>query len=269
MKHAIISDIHANPAALERVLADAEQCGAEQVVCAGDVVGYGPYPSETIRILRERNIPTVVGNHDRAVANYVGTGYMIDFARDGVARHRTELGEEDLAWLRSLPYVYLGDGFEVAHASFYPSPTDMQYVHDRLDARDSLFNGRAQRQFIGHTHLEALFRVGFVTDPHYPDSEQLEPHDFKMDDKWMYLINVGSVGYPRVKPYSSYVIFDSATGEVQFRRVDFDFAGYKAALRAKSIPLAPWLRPLESPVSPPPGPGCGRIPRGHACEASR
>ena len=241
MKFAIISDVHANPMALERVLADAEQRGVEQVVCAGDVVGYGPYPSETIRILRDREIPTLMGNHDRAVAEYVGTGNMIGSAADGVARHRAELGEDDLAWLRSLSYVYPGDGFEVAHASFCPSPMSMGYVHDRLAARDSLFNGREERQFIGQTHLEALFRMGFVSDPHYPDSEQLEPHDFKMEDKWMYVINVGSVGYPRVKPYSSYVIFDSATGEVQFRRVEFDFAGYKAALRQKAIPLAPWM----------------------------
>ena len=241
MKVAIMSDVHANPMALERVLADAEQCGVEQVVCAGDVVGYGPYPSETIRILREREIPTVMGNHDRAVAEYVGTGHMIGSAQDGVARHRAELGEDDLAWLRSLPYVYLGDGFEVAHASFCPSPMSMGYVHDRLAARDSLFNGRERLQLLGHTHLEALYRVGFVSDPHYPDSEQLEPHDFKMEDKWMYVINVGSVGYPRVKPYSSYVIFDSATGEVQFRKVEFDFAGYKAALLAKSIPIPPFL----------------------------
>ena len=240
MKYAIISDVHANPTALERVLADAEQCGVEQVVCAGDVVGYGPYPSETIRILRSRAIPTVMGNHDRAVAEYVGTGSMIGSAQDGVARHRAELGEDDLAWLRSLPYVYLGDGFEVAHANFY-SPMDMGYVHGRLDARDSLFNGRERIQFLGHTHLEALYRVGFVSDPHYPDSEQLEPHDFKMEDKWMYVINVGTVGYPRVKPYSSYVIFDSVTGEVQFRRVEFDFVGYKAALRAKSMPIPPWM----------------------------
>ena len=245
MKGAIMSDVHANPMALERVLADAEQCGVEQVVCAGDVVGYGPYPSETIRILREREIPTVMGNHDRAVAEYVGTGHMIGSAQDGVARHRAELGEDDLAWLRSLPYVYLGDGFEVAHASFCPSPMSMGYVHDRLAARDSLFNGRERVQIIGHTHLEALFRVGFVSDPHYPDSEQLEPHDFKMEDKWMYVINVGSVGYPRVKPYSSYVIFDSATGEVQFRKVEFDFAGYKAALQAKSIPIPPFIEEGE------------------------
>ena len=243
MKYAIISDVHANPQALLRVLADAESCGAEQVICAGDVVGYGHDPAGAIRILRQRCIPTVMGNHDRAVANYVGTGYMIGCAQDGVARHRAELGEDDLAWLRSLPYVYLGDGFEVAHASFC-SPMSMRYVHDRLDARDSLFNGRERRQFIGHTHLEALFRVGFVTDPHYPDSEQLEPHDFKMEEGWQYLVNVGSVGYPRVKPYSSYVIYDSTTGEVQFRRVEFDFDGYKSTLRAKSIPVPPWMEEM-------------------------
>ncbi len=241
MKVAIMSDVHANPMALERVLADAEQCGVEQVVCAGDVVGYGPDPAGTIRILREREIPTVMGNHDVAVADYFGGCTMNDWARAAVARHRAELDDDDKDWLRSLPYVYLGDGFEVTHASFCPSPMSMGYVHDRLAARDSLFNGRKERQFIGHTHLEALFRVGFVSDPHYPDSEQLEPHDFKMDDKWMYVINVGSVGYPRVKPYSSYVIFDTATGEVQFRKVEFDFAGYKAALQAKSIPMLPLM----------------------------
>ncbi len=42
MKYAIISDVHANPAALERVLADAKLCGADKVVCAGDVVGMAP-----------------------------------------------------------------------------------------------------------------------------------------------------------------------------------------------------------------------------------
>ena len=90
MKYAIISDVHANPAALERVLADAKRCGADKVVCAGDVVGYGPDPAGAIRILRERGIPVAMGNHDVAVADYVGIGYMIGSAQDGVARHRAE-----------------------------------------------------------------------------------------------------------------------------------------------------------------------------------
>ena len=73
MKYAIISDIHANPPALERVLADAERCGAEKVVCAGDVVGYGPDPAGAIRILRERGIECAMGNHDAAVAGWCNT----------------------------------------------------------------------------------------------------------------------------------------------------------------------------------------------------
>ena len=58
----------ARPAALEKVLVDAERCGAEKVVCAGDVVGCGPDPTGAIRILRERGIPTVMGNHAAAVS---------------------------------------------------------------------------------------------------------------------------------------------------------------------------------------------------------
>lgn len=87
-QYAIISDIHANPAALERVLADAERCGAEKVVCAGDVVGYGPDPVGAIRILRERGIPTVMGNHDAAVVGWCDTDGMLGSAREGTERHR-------------------------------------------------------------------------------------------------------------------------------------------------------------------------------------
>ena len=57
MKYAIISDIHANLAALERVLADAERCGTEKVVCAGDVVGYGPDPVGAIRTCASGGFP--------------------------------------------------------------------------------------------------------------------------------------------------------------------------------------------------------------------
>ena len=234
MKIAIISDVHANPQALERVLEDATRCGVEQVICAGDVVGYGPDPAGTVRFLRERNIPTVMGNHDAACAHYFGTGDMNGSAQSGVARHRVELGADDLAWLGSLPYVYLDpdNGFEVAHANCC-EPMNMGYVHNRSDARGSILNGHGERiQFIGHTHLEALYRVKMDG---YPDCERLEPQDSKMEEGWAYLVNVGSVGYPRVKAYSSYAIFDSATLEIQFRRVEFDFADYKAALQAKSI----------------------------------
>ena len=241
MKYAIISDIHANPQALERVLADAERCVAEKVVCAGDVVGYGPDPAGAIRILRERGIPTVMGNHDAAVSGWRNADGMIDTAREGTERHRRELEEYNLDWLRALPAVYEGDGFAVAHANF-AAPHLMRYIYDRFEARDSMMCRDERMLFVGHTHIPAVFTLSFVSDPHFPDCRREEDErDFHMEEGCQYLVNVGAVGYPRVRPYSNYVLFDPESGEVRFREVDFDFRGYADAMKAKSIPVPPWV----------------------------
>ena len=64
---------------------------------------------------------------------------------------------------------------------------------------------------------------------------------FRMKEGCQYLVNVGAVGYPRARPYSNYVLFDSESGEVLFREVDFDFRGYAEALKAKAISVPPWV----------------------------
>lgn len=240
MKYAVMSDVHANPDALMRVLDECTRLGVDQVVCAGDVVGYGPDPAATVRILRERGIPAVMGNHDAAVVAFHDDTGMIRSAQDGVARHRAELGVEDLAWLSSLPFVYEGGGFAVAHANF-AHPDRMSYVYDRQDARAS-FTRRSERLlFVGHTHAEALFAFGIVSDPYFPDCGQVEPRDFRLVRDFQYLINVGSVGYPRVNPYSSFVSYDSDSGVVRFHHVDFDFRSYAESLRQKAIEVPAWM----------------------------
>ena len=245
MKYAIISDVHANPAALEKVLADSARYGVEKVICAGDVVGYGPDPVGAIRILRERGVTVVMGNHDAAVAGWRDTDGMIGHARDTDEMHRAALDADDLAWLKALPYVYEDENLAVAHANFV-NPEMMEYIHDQVDARHSLVYRDERMLFVGHTHLEALFALNFGpcdTNPslHHIDCRQVEPRDFRTVGEWRYLVNVGSVGYPRVKDYSSYALYDSATGDLLFRRLAFDFAGYVSALRAKSMPVPGWL----------------------------
>ena len=246
MKYAIIADVHANPQALEKVLVDSARYGVEKVICAGDVVGYGPDPVGAIRILRDRGVTVVMGNHDAAVAGWRDTGDMIGHARDTDALHHDELGAADLAWIRSLPYVYADENIAVAHANFV-SPQMMEYVHDQTDARQSLVYRDERMLFVGHTHEDALFALNFVpceSNPavHHIDCRQVEPRDFRTVGEWRYLVNVGTVGYPRVKDYSSYVLYDSATGDLLFRRMAFDFAGYVSALRAKSMPVPSWLQ---------------------------
>ena len=241
MKYSIISDIHANPTALEKVLADAESCGADKIICAGDIVGYGPDPAGVIRILRERGIPTVMGNHEAAVAELRDTGDMIGSAKHSVDRHRQELSLDDLNWLKSLPYVYEGDGFAVAHANF-KNPEGMDYIYDKMDARDSLTRREEEILFVGHTHAPAVFTLGFVSDPYFPDCwEGDHEGDFEMKQNHQYLVNAGSVGYPRVKPCSTYVLFDSISKEVKFREVEFNFYGYADALAAKGISIPYWV----------------------------
>lgn len=99
MRYAIISDIHANPKALEKVLRDAREQCADKVVCLGDVVGYGPDPVAAVALCRESCGVTLMGNHDAAVAGVIATDGFIAFAREGVRRHRELLGAEDAAWL--------------------------------------------------------------------------------------------------------------------------------------------------------------------------
>jgi predicted phosphodiesterase len=62
MKIGIISDVHSNIVALKKVLSKLKDI--EMIIHAGDVVGYNPYPNETIQVFREKNIFSILGNHD-------------------------------------------------------------------------------------------------------------------------------------------------------------------------------------------------------------
>jgi len=64
----IISDIHGNLPGLEACLRTLDDEGVDQIVCLGDLVQFGPYPTEVIDLLQRNNIDTVQGNCDRAVA---------------------------------------------------------------------------------------------------------------------------------------------------------------------------------------------------------
>ena len=72
MRYALISDIHANLAALDAVLADIDRRGdVDAIYHVGDLVGYSAEPNEVVDRLRERAIAGVAGNYDSTVA----TGY--------------------------------------------------------------------------------------------------------------------------------------------------------------------------------------------------
>ena len=218
MLYAILSDLHANESALRRALADARERGAERIVCLGDVVGYGPLPKETLALVRREAFVVLAGNHDDAVSGRQGADDFIDLAGEAVRRHRDALDAADLAWLRTLPYTCELDGAIAAHGDFVDPPR-FGYVDDEASAAANFAATTAQLMFVGHTHVPGLFLTGQSGATY-----RLDAQDFTLEDGKRYLVNPGSVGYPREANgicVSTYVLYDSVAGSVFFRRLPF------------------------------------------------
>ena len=230
MKYAIISDVHANLAALKNVLADARACGAEKVVCLGDVVGYGPLPAETVALARKECFVVLAGNHDDAVSGRGDASTFIDLAKEAVERHRTALSEDDLAWLRSLPYTCTLDKAVAAHGDVF-DPPKFYYILDESGAEANFAKSDAQLVFVGHTHEPAIFLTGRSGAVYKTD-----PQDFTVEDHKRYIVNPGSVGYPRDSEgqcFSSYVLYDSEERTVTFRYLPFQVSSVMQRGEAK------------------------------------
>src|SRR4051812_39447961 len=90
---AIVTDIHGNLPALRAALARIEALGIGAVFCGGDLVGYGPWPNDVCSLIAEREIPTIYGNYDYAIARDdqdCGCAYVTERDR--------ELGQRSVDW---------------------------------------------------------------------------------------------------------------------------------------------------------------------------
>jgi hypothetical protein len=107
MKHAILSDIHANLEALEVVLEKCRERNVEQYICLGDIVGYNANPAECIQIIRDDlACPTVRGNHDHYCSHDdEELGDFQPLAANAISWTRRQLSDEDVRWLKGLPLL--------------------------------------------------------------------------------------------------------------------------------------------------------------------
>lgn len=218
MRYAILSDVHANLEALNRVIDDALSNGVEKFICLGDVVGYGPMPQETISRLRRISAEVVAGNHDDAVSGRMPAEDFIDIAGEAVERHRSAISSADLQWLKSLAYTVRTDDFLAVHGEV-SSPEEFLYIENESDAARTFSSTDAQLVFVGHTHLPGIFLTGNSGAVY-----KIDPVDFAVEEGKRYIVNPGSVGYPRENGgvcRSSYVIYDADLKSVLFRFLPF------------------------------------------------
>ena len=251
----IISDIHANLAALETVLSDAEG-RYDTIWCLGDVVGYGPKPNECVEIVRERAALCVMGNHDWAVLDKPGIN-VEDFnpqARHAVLWTREQLNESNRIYLDQLPYAPVNPpgapGILVTHAS--PREPVWEYI---LTPSIALENFEAFVEpicFVGHTHKPAIYR-GHFFESFAEGSETHEMHGMATVDYLQpkpeaalhldaspaqrLIINPGSVGQPRDNDArAAYALLDLDTMIYTHLRVSYPIELTQSQMRAVHLP---------------------------------
>ncbi len=230
MRVAVFSDIHGNLEALEAVLADIAGRKCDRRYCLGDVVGYGADPLGCIQVLQREAIPTVKGNHDDAVADPRRLDWFNGDAKRAILWTRKTLQLAERCWLGSNPLVLKVDDMLFAHASAV-NPGDFEYIFGPDGASQSLQCQKEAICFIGHTHLPAVYSLcGGEIEPHPAQSFFLQPGH-------RYLVNVGSVGQPRNNtPASSYVIYDTERGQIEFVQVFYPVERAQAKIRKAGLP---------------------------------
>jgi predicted phosphodiesterase len=201
---ALFSDVHANLIALEAVLADIARAGLTEVYCLGDLVGYGPWPAETVALVRDAGIPTVRGNYDDGVGNRrggCGCYYATDQARsDGAASYAftdAAISDADAAWLAALPdQLRLEDrGARILLAHGSPRKINEYLMPDRTDRQLARLADEAGADVVcvGHVHIpyhRAIPARAGHAGPHDGAAPGRPP-------SFVHYVSSGSVGKPK------------------------------------------------------------------------
>lgn len=226
MHIAILSDIHANIYALNAVYDDLKNKNVENILVAGDIIGYYYWPKEVVhRLMTDNRVSCISGNHEKILSKTLlnressikykkkyGSGYEIC---------RSQLSENEIEWLLGLPEkldIKIKDiSFTIAHGSLedqekyvYPDVT-LDILNDNYSDSDYTI--------LGHTH--------------YPFIKSNGDH---------MIINPGSVGQPRdISRIASYVLINTENRAITFRRVRFEIDEIISAAK-KYDPEVSYLR---------------------------
>lgn len=199
MRTALISDIHGSYERLQAVLADIAGQACDRIVCLGDLVDGEEEGAAVARLLRDRDILTVRGNHDESALADPG------------------LPPDVRAYFAALPEDLIEGDVFYTHSS---PRTRRRKVRDEWEAWNVFDETPWRRIFVGDVHLPLIFgldparRFEAVAFPVEYDRE------FAFHAGMRYLVCVGAVGYSRDSdPRARYAIFDAAHDRVSFRAI--------------------------------------------------
>lgn len=220
MKILIISDIHGNIWALEKILKTEKY---DVLVCLGDLVDYGPYPDEVVQIIKDKATYTVMGNHDYSLAFETDCPGTTEEYKKLTLELREyfnySLATESISFLKSLPLQtsieIQGKKLHMVHSSVKDPLGDYVTFKQNIELiKEKMLPDNKETNFVlyGHTHLAGILNIGGIE-----------------------IINPGSVGFPRDIPYlPTYAVWENGT--VNFKRVDYDIQKLISEFKRAKVP---------------------------------
>ncbi len=235
---AILSDIHANRPALEAVLAEMEKLGVKRMVVLGDVVGYGPFPSDCLRMIAKAEV-CLQGIHEAGVIGALGERWFNDAAWGAIEWTRKKLTHADRELISKWRPTGNYEGIELAHASLNPDAV-FDYLLTPRALKAHFAAQKAPLCFAGHTHVPEIWTEGREDPVSWPKSGV-----YRLEKGRKTVINVGSVGLPRGDDKrASWATYDLAAGEVILLRTAYDVQevvrtikhlGFESVVQAKLL----------------------------------
>ncbi|MGA2141592.1 MAG: metallophosphoesterase family protein [Brevinematales bacterium] len=233
MKYFVISDIHSNYDAL-KAFADFIKplfSAGDVLFCLGDLIGYGPEPSECISWIADKCDYVISGNHERMLLDKTLREFANDIARRAIEWADEKLSGGEKSYLKKLPDM-ADTGIRIILAHGSPEDPD-EYILRHSQAMSAITMMRTLKRsicFFGHTHIPGIFsEAGYSYVPGVKIN--LEKDNY-------YLINPGSIGQPRDRDSrSSFCILDGDMLDVTFYRIPYDIDNVSRKIKEAGLPI--------------------------------
>jgi predicted phosphodiesterase len=235
VRYLILSDIHGNWEALEAVLKHATG-KYDQILCCGDLIGYGADPNAVCDWCRANVKVVVRGNHDKASVGLEDLEWFNPVAKAAAIWTQQALTTENIEYVRNLPKGPIAvEDFEIIHGS--PLDED-EYMIAAADAAQLFSYLPTTVAFFGHTHIQGGFiwnhsRIETIGKPGLRERQ----HVLALDADCAYMINPGSVGQPRdTDARAAYVVYDSENKVVTYYRLPYDMETARDKILKAGLP---------------------------------
>jgi predicted phosphodiesterase len=201
MRILICSDIHANLAAFQAVLNAAGY--VDKMLCTGDIVGFGPDPAECVKIIRQRSVETILGNHDLQALKYnPGKTDNSDNNERWLGWTKKQLSSVEIEYLRNLPKILEGVNHGIPYRLVHWAPEYASYekgIEGEKVHEYQITNPELRILFFGHCHRPGI----------------------KLVNKDLLIVSAGSVGQPRDGDWrASFVIWEDE--RIVIHRTSYD-----------------------------------------------